>query len=172
MSVPRVEVIIIRGAPGVGKTEVAKCLARHFPGGAKVEVDVLRKMIISVHWTDQREHTELLQVAARVVGDFLGLGFSPVIVVDTFSGDKVDSFLKTLQQLNSSPSVRLFGLHASETALRQRLDRRPEGQFKDFEVSAKLNTDILHIRRPEETQIDASDLCAKELAQIIVSKLA
>jgi len=82
------DVIIIRGAPGVGKSELGKALARHFSLGAKVEVDALRKMVNGVKWTDQAEHIKLLGLAAGTVAEFARLGFRPVIVVDTFSGDK------------------------------------------------------------------------------------
>jgi predicted kinase len=96
MSLVIPDVIILRGAPGVGKSTLAKELAQHFPKGVRIEVDTLRGMVISVDWTNQQEHKDLLQVAAQLTRQFLGLGFKPVLVVDTFSGDKVKDFLDTV----------------------------------------------------------------------------
>jgi broad-specificity NMP kinase len=155
MSIPP-DVIIIRGAPGVGKTELSKALARYYPQGSRVEVDALRKMVISVNWTDQAEHIKLLGLAARTVADFVEAGFSPVIVVDTFSGDKVAGFLARLEVLRPGISYRIFALHASADVLASRLASRPEGQFKDLGITLKLNGDVLKVSHREEVRIDAS----------------
>lgn len=158
------DVIILRGAPGSGKTELGKALAKHYPRGAKVEVDALRKMVIGVKWTDQAEHIKLLGLAAGTVAEFARLGFRPVIVIDTFSGNKVDGFLDRLKGVSPSLEVRLFALHLPDEVLAGRLAARPDGLFKDFAIAQKLNSDILRISRPEEVQIDGSSLGPSELA--------
>jgi predicted kinase len=168
---PPVDIIVVRGAPGVGKSEVAGHLAMQFPAGAKVEVDALRKMVISVNWTNQKEHIDLLQVAARVAGDFLGIGFRPVIVVDTLSGDKVFGFLKTLQEFRPGAAVALFGLYADEGVLRSRLAGRPDGLFKNFKIARKLNADLLEIGDKHEKRIDTSRLTSAEVAAIIANQV-
>lgn len=165
------DVIIIRGAPGVGKSQTAKALAGRFPKGAKVEVDALRKMVNSVRWTDQDEHIKLLGLAARTTIDFAGLGFRPVIVVDTFSGDKVDSFLDTLKQHAPQLRVALFGLIATDGVLAQRLNSRPQDQFKDFGIAQKLNADVVKIRQSDEVQVDTSALTPEQTADRIISAL-
>jgi broad-specificity NMP kinase len=163
MSIPP-DVIIIRGAPGVGKTELSKALAKYYPQGSRVEVDALRKMVISVNWTDQAEHIKLLGLAARTVADFVEAGFSPVIVVDTFSGDKVIAFLSRLRSLNPGLTHRLFALHATPEVLAQRLSARPADSFKDHRIALKLNADVLKIRLPDEITVDTSTRTAAEIA--------
>ena len=161
---PPPDVIIIRGAPGSGKSELGKALAKHYPHGARVEVDALRKMVISVNWIDQAEHIKLLGLAAGTTAEFVRLGFRPVIVIDTFSGDKVDGFLARLREFSPALAVRLFALHLPEEVLARRLAARPDGLFKDLAIAKKLNADILEIRRPEEIQIDGSELSPAQQA--------
>jgi broad-specificity NMP kinase len=166
------DVVIIRGAPGVGKSQAAKALTGFFPSGAKVEVDVLRKMVISVDWKNQQEHIDLLQVAVRLTHDFVNLGYRPVIVVDTFSGDKVNRFLDTLQQLNGGLAIKLFALTASADVLKRRLEARPLDQFKEFEVSRRINADVLTIKPPNESTIDSSALSPQQTAEEICRLLS
>ena len=87
MSVPTPDVIILRGAPGAGKSALSKELAKRFPKGVRLEVDTLRSMVISVDWTNQQEHKDLLQVAAHDGAAHLAhLG-------DGLAGEKVDERL-------------------------------------------------------------------------------
>jgi predicted kinase len=171
MSLVIPDVIILRGAPAVGKSTLAKELAQHFPKGIRLEVDTLRSMVISVDWTNQQEHKDLLQVAARLTGQFLGLGFKPVLVVDTFSGDKVKPFLDAINESSPGLEVKTFALHASPEVLVHRLAARPQDEFKDLDVSKKLNSDVLKIHRPADTLLDTSTLSAQELASVMIADL-
>jgi predicted kinase len=171
MSLVIPDVIILRGAPAVGKSTLAKELAQHFPKGIRLEVDTLRSMVISVDWTNQQEHKDLLQVAARLTGQFLGLGFKPVLVVDTFSGDKVKPFLDAINESSPGLEVKTFALHASPEVLAQRLAARHQDQFRDLAVSGKLNSDVLKILRPADTLLDTSYQTAQQLADALVNVL-
>ena len=168
---PPPDVIIIRGAPGSGKSELGKALARHYPHGARVEVDALRKMVISVNWTDQAEHIKLLGLAAGTTADFLRLGFRPVIVIDTFSGDKVDGFLVRLREINPAMDVRLFALHLPEEVLAIRLAQRPAGLFKDFAVAKQLNDDVVKIHPAAEIRLNSAGPTSPALAELILGSL-
>lgn len=171
MSVPTPDVIIIRGAPAVGKTTLSKELAKYFPKGVRLEVDTLRSMVISVDWTNQQEHKDVLQVAAQLTRQFLGLGFRPVLVVDTFSGDKVKPFLDAINEPDLGLQVKTFALHASPEVLARRLAARPQDQFRDLAVSKKLNSDVLKILRPADTLLDTSNQTAQQLAEALINAL-
>jgi adenylate kinase family enzyme len=82
MQEAKIDIIIIRGCPASGKSQTAKKISKSFPKGVRLEVDTLRQMVISVDWTNQQEHINLLQVSTGLVIDFLKLGFSPVIVIE------------------------------------------------------------------------------------------
>lgn len=159
------DIIIIRGAPGSGKSQAAKSLSQFFPKGVRMEVDTIRQMVISVDWTNQEEHINMLQVSTGIVCNFLKLGFNPVIVIDTFSGDKINRYLETLYQTDSSLEIKIFGLFTTDEELRKRLGERPDGKFKDYPICKKLNDDVLKIKHKSEIQIDTTGLLPMQTAK-------
>jgi hypothetical protein len=167
----KVDIIIIRGAPASGKSQTAKSLAMFLPKGVRIEVDTLRQMVISVDWKNQQEHINLLQVSIGLVYDFLKLGFSPIIIVDTFSGDKINKFLDSLYELNKDLSIKIFGLFTNDDELRKRLELRSNGEFRDFGICKKLNDDVLRIKYDSEFQIDTTGLLPTQTAEIIYGRL-
>ncbi len=167
----KVDIIILRGAPGSGKSQAAKSLTQFFPKGVKLEVDILRQMVISVNWKNQKEHINLLQVSTGLVYDFLKLGFTPVIVVDTFSGDKIIKYLESLYQLDKTLSIKLFGLYVTDEELKRRLDLRSDPEFRDFGICKRLNDDLLKIKYREEYQIDTTGFLPQQIAELIFNEL-
>lgn len=166
------DVIVIRGAPGSGKSQTAKRLAARLGKGARVEVDALRAMIIDVNWTNQAEHICVLSLATRLVAGFLRLGHKPVIVVDTFSGDKLVRFLAELQALESGLDVRAFALVATPAVLRARVESRSADQFKDVGICTMLNSDVVRHRQPGERLIDNSLLTPEETVDVMLGDRA
>ena len=161
------DIIIIKGAPASGKSTTANELAKKLPSGVKIEVDTLRSMVISVDWTNQNEHIDVLNVSAHLARNFFRIRFSPIIIVDTFSGDKIKAFYEKLLSLNNDWSVFIFGLYATEDEIKKRVDKRTSDQFKDFEACRKINADILKYKHPLELQIDTTCLRASDTAKII-----
>jgi hypothetical protein len=165
------DIIIIRGCPASGKSQTAKCLARLFPKGVRLEVDTLRQMVISVDWKNQQEHINMLQVSTGLVHDFLKLGFSPVIVIDTFSGDKINKYLDTLYQLDKDLSINIFGLFTTDDELKRRLGLRSNEEFRDFGISKRLNDDVIKIKYTTEYQIDTTGLSPLKTAEKIFAQI-
>lgn len=167
----KTDIIIIRGCPAFGKSQTAKSLSHYFPKGIRLEVDTFRHMVISVDWKGQQEHINLLQISTGLVHDFLKLGFSPVIVVDTFSGDKINRYLGTLNQLDKELSIKIFGLFTTDTELKRRLDLRKDAEFKDFSICKKLNEDVLKWKHHREYQIDTTRLSSTQTADKIYDQI-
>ncbi len=163
----KTDIIIIRGAPGSGKSQTAKSLAQFFPWGVRMEVDTLRQMVISVDWKNQQEHIDMLQASTKLVLEFLRLGFSPVIIVDTFSGDKINRYLETLYRHDENLSIKIFGLYTTEDELRRRLDLRTASEFRDFVICKKLNDDVLKWKCENEFQINTTGIIAAQSAEKI-----
>lgn len=166
------DVIVIRGAPGSGKSQTAKCLAVRLGRGARIEVDTLRAMVIPVDWTNQAEHIGMLSLATGLVAGFLSLGHRPVIVVDTFSGNKLVRFLAELRALQSGLDVRVFALVADPAVLRARVESRPADQFKDLGICAMLNAEVAKHRQSGERLIDNSSLTPEETVDVILEDRA
>lgn len=171
MAVNKVDIIILRGAPASGKTQTANSLANYFKNGVRLEVDSLRQMVVSVDWKNQQEHISILQLSSGLVYDFLKLGFSPIIVVDSFSGDKINKFLDDLYHLDTSLVIKIFGLFTSETELKKRLEMRSVSEFRDYEISKILNQDVLELKADNEFQIETTGLLATKTASIIYEQL-
>lgn len=165
------DIIILRGAPASGKSQTAKSLSQIFPKGVRLEVDTIRQMVISVDWQNQEEHINMLQISAGLVYDFLNLGFYPIIVIDTFSGDKINKYLDTLHQLDKDLKVKVFGLYVTDDELIRRLELRSNGEFRDFSICKKLNDDVLKIKYKSEFQIDTTGLLPKQTAGIIYGRI-
>jgi len=165
------DIIIIRGAPGSGKSQTAKCLAQFFLKGVRLEIDTIRQMIISVDWTNQQEHINMLQTSTKLVYEFLKLGFKPVIIIDTFSGDKINSYLDSLNLYDEKFSIKIFGLFTTECELKKRLEKRINGEFKDFQISKKLNNDILKWKHEKEYQIDTTELSPSQTSVNIYKRI-
>ncbi len=161
------DIIIVRGAPGSGKSQTAKSLSQFFPKGVRLEVDTIRQMVISVDWKNQQEHISMLQVSTKLVFEFLRFGFSPVIVVDTFSGDKINRYLETLYEHSENLSVKIFGLYTTDEELKKRLDLRTDAEFKDFSICKRLNEDVLKWKLDREFQINTTGLSSLETAKKI-----
>ena len=162
------DVIVIRGAPGSGKSEAAKCLAARLGAGTRIEVDTLRAMIIPVDWTNQSEHISVLSLATGLVTGFLALGHRPVIVVDTFSGDKLTRFLADLRASRPGIEVRMFALVTDRNALRARVEGRADDRYKDLRVCEKLNADVATYLQPDEQLIDNSALTPEETVDMML----
>lgn len=164
---PPVDVVIIRGAPGAGKSQSAKSLAKYFPGGARIEIDTVRAMVISVDWTNQDEHIKMLELSTRLVHDFKKLELTPVIVVDTFSGDKIEAFVTQLKRLDPALTVRTCGLYVAEEELEKRITARSDSEFKDIGVCKKLNAYVVRNKYQNELQINTTGISPEETAEIM-----
>jgi len=161
------DIIIIKGAPGSGKSETANILSAHFPKGVKIEVDYLRGMIISVDWENLEEHLNSLKVAANLTLDFLKFNYKPVIVIDTFSMEKEYIFINSLLDNKDNLNIKIFGLYVNEDELKKRLSERSSEQYNNFILSNEVNKEMINLKDKNIIIIDTSNKTAEDTANYI-----
>lgn len=163
MSTGKVDLVIIRGAPAVGKSSLGKRIKKDFPQGIIVEVDDVRGMINSVKWVHKEEHLKALDASAALVRSYVDAGYSPAIVIDTFNPSK----LKYFREKFANEKVIVISLYASNEVLQNRLINREKG-FKDWEMTKILNDEVGKYRHDDEALIDTSGMAKEQVAENVV----
>lgn len=161
-----IEVIIIRGAPGVGKSSVGRLLAEYFNDGVSIEVDNVRAMINSVTWSDRQEHINAILAAKSLLRSYYNCGYKPIVVIDSLSGGVVNFIVDELP----TETYIIFSLYANNEVLKERIINRESG-FKDYKVSFWVNDLIINSNDENNVFIDTSDLSSQDVIEIILSSI-
>lgn len=160
------QLIIIRGAPGAGKSSLGRRLKKVFSTGVLIEIDNVRGMMNNVDWNDEQQHFIALEAAAATVNSFIGSKLMPVIVVDMFMPDKLEFFLRKVAATN----YKIVSLLVNERVLEKRLTERKEG-FKDIPKGNALNKMIIDHPAGNEIQIETSAIGKNEVMEICLKQL-
>src|SRR5262245_28613272 len=80
-------VLVLSGIPGVGKSTVARVIARRLPRSAHVEAEALQRFVVGGSvWPDGEPHTEAMRQlrlrgrnVALLADSFFDAGFTPII---------------------------------------------------------------------------------------------
>lgn len=166
---PRPQVLLLRGAPGVGKTRAARGLADVLGTGAVLEVDQLRAMFACGDWGSRRQHEVALRGAMALARQLLEEHISPVLVVDNFGRDSVERALRGLQGVDVE--VRVVSLWAEESALIERLDARHVG-FQDRGLASLMNEEVRVRRVPHDLLLDTTGLTSAAVVETLAGLLA
>jgi broad-specificity NMP kinase len=156
------ELIIIRGAPGVGKSELSRRIRKVIPQGVTIEVDAIRGMINGTKWVDSQEHAQALRASWAVCRSYMQEGFRPIVLVDTFTPNKLgilhDLITRDAPDLNGLT----ISLYCEDDELKKRITGREDG-FKNLELSVKINQEVTKYRRPFEVFIDTTTMTKEEV---------
>ena len=158
--------ILIRGAPGSGKSSLGRRLKKIFTSGVLIEIDNVRGMMNDVDWNSETQHLIALDAAAATVNAFINSKRFPVIIVDMFVPDKLEFFLDKV----AATDYKIISLLTNENVLEKRLTERKEG-FKDIPKGILLNKMIMENRTMKEIQIDTSEIGKNEVAEKCLAQL-
>jgi adenylate kinase family enzyme len=162
------DVVLIRGAPGAGKSTLGRRLRKVLTAAAVVEVDDLRAMLTQVDWTSRCHHDQALAGAFALVGGFLRAGLRPIVLIDTLSRSRHAQVRAWLER--EGHRYHSISLWVEPSTLRARLEQRESG-FREWEPSAVLNAEVLDTRWPHETLIDVSALGPDAVAELVLRHL-
>jgi len=166
---PRPQVLLLRGAPGVGKTHAARGLAEALGSGAVIEVDQLRAMFARVDWGSRHQHEVSLRGAMALAREFLEASVSPVVIVDSFGRDSVGRALTRLS--GADVDVRVVSLWAEGATLLERLDARGAG-FQDRHLASLMNEEVRTRRVPHDHLLDTTGLTEEAVVRSLSELLA
>lgn len=112
---PRSSALLLRGAPGVGKSTVAGLLMDRGVASRVIEVDAIRGPRSDVNWSDREQHDAALVIAAGLAVKTSRESPSVVVVVDTFGRDTAITFACRRRQGACHPII--VGMCAQEQVL-------------------------------------------------------
>lgn len=151
----RYDLVLIRGAPGVGKSTLAENLKKHFPHGATVEVDYIRGIINRVEWIHAQQDIHGVEAAWAAGRSYLASGYFPVLIIDTFGLPKYKKIVSFIHASRPGLSCHTLALYCTDEELVSRITRRKNG-FSDKENSLRLNEEVRNHRYRNETLIDTT----------------
>lgn len=145
------KILLIRGAPGVGKSTLGNLIKKRNPGTAVIDVDVVRSMISKVNWDDRIMHTLSLSIAKDIAAVFSSTGLLPIII-DTLAVNRVKRLIEDFE--SDSFTCNIISLFAEDHILESRVASR-KGYDKMKEI-LQLNKEIRKICLKNEYKMDTS----------------
>lgn len=165
------KIIIITGAPGIGKTTILEKLRSHFSKGFFVDVDEFRKSCgnVRLNYHDQ-DYDEILKVLEIFI---LSLSqndyFKPVFVFDCMSPKRLFSFYESVSK---AIEVIIFVLWEDNTLLEERMKSRHGHFYNDIENAKKLNNSFLELKDNKKVVfIDRTVLDVENTVREILTRL-
>lgn len=158
------DLILIGGAPGVGKSTLAKLLQKEFPFGVVLEVDALRRQMCSCDWKNRHQHRISVAATFSAAVEMRLRGTVPVIIVDCFDWKQLPHWLDF--SASYGLTIKSFILTAEPATHLKRIRSRENKQIDDA-AALGLNTILLSYKQRRE-YVDTSFLSPKDLAELIL----
>jgi broad-specificity NMP kinase len=162
------EIIIIRGAPGIGKSTLGEMLRASDKFPAVIDVDIIRNMIHGEKFKYGVNDHYINSISAtwRLVELLLSNHIKPVVVVDVFSKIILSLFLKALCE----KQIVVVNLISSNEILVKRMSNRSKG-YIDLNVASKLNQHIKTSAMQSDITLDTTNLSPRRMMAKFLSLL-
>lgn len=162
------KLILIGGAPGIGKSSLARHLRRALAKGVTLETDELWGCINDVDWHNQEQHLIALQQTFFLAESYLNLGFQPITVVDVFTTRTLDRTFELLEKHKILKPYKIISLFMDDNRLKDRVLNRGNG-WKDIESCYYCNREIQTQRYDNQSLINIEGLDKETLAKKVLS---
>jgi broad-specificity NMP kinase len=161
------DLIIIHGAPGVGKTTIGRILKRKL-NGVLLDLDWIRSKHLDDAWTNSSPAEEEMsyRILLRTIAEYIAHGYKDILLSSSDIGSLLShrDFFRTID-------YRIFTLTAAEEELSRRVvhPERDSG-WRNAEGSVARNKAILgRPVLPNEVRIDTTNLSPDSAALEIIS---
>lgn len=164
----RSSVIVIRGAPGIGKTTTGRLLKNLNTGTSHIDVDRLSRMFNGERFIagENYQYLHAIDHAGEISSWLIQRGIGPVIVSDVFVESVYERFVNKLQGAN----ILLFTLIADNSILGRRMAERDSG-YLNFPVARDINNNMISSRLHNELLIDTTHIGPTEVAALIEARI-
>ncbi len=154
------DIIVVRGAPGVGKTTLGELLKMSDTFKAVIDIDEVRHMLNSEKfiYAINTDYFNSILAASNLIDLLVDTGLKPIVVIDVFSKLILDFFLKNL----TAKKIAIVTLISTDEELANRMTNRING-YINLEVAAKVNLHIKQTHYESDTTIDTTFLKPKEV---------
>ncbi len=159
--------LIIRGAPGVGKSAVGKLFSENFKNGVTIEIDEIRRMINAISWISTKEHLDAIGAARSLLLSYWESNYDPVTIIDTLSQGTINIILGNIPK---EIDYKIISLYADEAVIKDRILARNSG-FMDYDLSFKVNTSIMQEKLDYNYLVNTSDLSVREVFNKVIELL-
>lgn len=162
-------VLLIRGAPGLGKSTLAEMLRPAMHAGAVVDVDDIRRMICGERFVykENGHYLKAVRVAADLARALSKLGCKPVTVVDVFA---VEAFHVFMQAMHGA-DIFSISLYTDDDVLSDRMRAR-HGGYVNVDVARSVNQHIYDTRELCNTWLNIGTLSASETRDRLLEFMA
>jgi predicted kinase len=163
------QIIIIRGAPGVGKSTLVRRLKSKFKNGVTIEIGNMLKLINNFEDGNSKQYLDTLENARILCLNYLKAGYAPILLVGPFKAARMRNYLTG--KLDKDVSYLVITLLATNhTDLSDRIDGREIG-FKDKSISYIVNEDMLNYEIGNEIRYDTSGKSPEEIFLFVAGHL-
>lgn len=154
------ELIVIRGAPGIGKSTLGLLLKKSGLFKKVVDIDEMREMINGEHFAygENVHYFNAIDVACELFDLFVKQGEFPVAVLDVCSEPILNRIISNMKGVR----VLVVSLYSSDEILVQRMTNR-NGGFVAVEIAKKLNKEMYNFGHIfiDTTNLDHKGVCSK-----------
>ena len=165
------KIILITGAPGVGKSAIMEELRVHFPKGFFVDVDIFRTFVGVVNLQDHdRDYEETWKVLERlIVSLWKNDYFAPIFIFDCLTPKRL---FDVVERISKTCEIKSCVLWEENSLLEERMSARQGHFYDDIENAIKINNWFLELKNKDGVVfVDRTELDVKKTVKEILKRV-